>query len=177
MLGPRPDPPHCSSLVPPEEAVSHGNHCQGESDADADIEDTDCRFTHKHTLQEPGGLQRISSRRRKRPRVTRQDTTESEDDGGRSQRAPPRWSLRLSPHRTPLVIGRPSPKAQTTSSSSSPEASRGFRQAISLDLSPTWFPPPPAFRNAVPWRSNMIPLVSPTTLPECTGRGLTKDFK
>ncbi|XP_068164244.1 uncharacterized protein si:ch211-63p21.1 isoform X1 [Antennarius striatus] len=65
---------------------------QGESDADADIEDTDCR------LQEPGSLQRISSRRRKRPRVARQDTTESEDDGGRSY-ASNRWNLRLSPER------------------------------------------------------------------------------
>lgn len=88
---------------------------QGDSDADADIEDTDCR------LQEPGSLQRISSRRRKRPRIARQDTTESEDDGGRSHRSH-RWSLRLSPHRAhnrtlleesvsqvrPLVICRPS---------------------------------------------------------------------
>ncbi|XP_063756286.1 uncharacterized protein si:ch211-63p21.1 isoform X2 [Eleginops maclovinus] len=87
---------------------------QGESDADADIEDTDCR------LQEPGSLQRISSRRRKRPRVARQDTTESEDDGGRSHRTH-RWNLRLSPDRAhsrtileesisqvrPLVICRP----------------------------------------------------------------------
>ncbi|XP_028998446.1 uncharacterized protein si:ch211-63p21.1 isoform X2 [Betta splendens] len=91
---------------------------QGESDADADIEDTDCR------LQEPGSLQRISSRRRKRPRVARQDTTESEDDGGRSNRTH-RWNLRLSPDRThsriileesisqvrPLVICRPSVKS------------------------------------------------------------------
>ncbi|XP_046907696.1 uncharacterized protein si:ch211-63p21.1 isoform X2 [Hypomesus transpacificus] len=88
---------------------------QGESDADADIEDADCR------LQEPGSLQRISSRRRRRPRVTRQDTTESEDDGGRSHRSH-RWNLRLSPHRAhgrtiqeesvsqvrPLVICQPS---------------------------------------------------------------------
>ncbi|KAM8897424.1 uncharacterized protein AB9W97_008828 isoform 1-T1 [Spinachia spinachia] len=87
---------------------------QGGSDADADIEDTDCR------LQEPGPLQRISSRRRKRPRVARQDTTESEDDGGRSCRTQ-RWPLRLSPARArsrtipeesvsqvrPLVILRP----------------------------------------------------------------------
>lgn len=49
-------------------------------------------------LQEPGSLQRISSRRRKRPRVSRQDTTESEDDGGRSHRSH-RWNLRLSPDR------------------------------------------------------------------------------
>ncbi|XP_030609981.1 uncharacterized protein LOC115797528 isoform X1 [Archocentrus centrarchus] len=87
---------------------------QGESDADADIEDTDCR------LHEPGSLQRISSRRRKRPRVARQDTTESEDDGGRSHRSH-RWNLRLSPDRAhsrtileesisqvrPLIICRP----------------------------------------------------------------------
>uniref|UniRef100_A0A3Q0QN90 Si:ch211-63p21.1 n=1 Tax=Amphilophus citrinellus TaxID=61819 RepID=A0A3Q0QN90_AMPCI len=86
---------------------------QGESDADADIEDTDC-------LHEPGSLQRISSRRRKRPRVARQDTTESEDDGGRSHRSH-RWNLRLSPDRAhsrtileesisqvrPLIICRP----------------------------------------------------------------------
>ncbi|KAL0970094.1 hypothetical protein UPYG_G00237070 [Umbra pygmaea] len=65
---------------------------QGDSDADADIEDTDCR------LHEQGSLQRISSRRRKRPRVARQDTTESEDDSGRSHRSP-RWNLRLSPQR------------------------------------------------------------------------------
>lgn len=92
---------------------------QGESDADADIEDTDCR------LQEPGSLQRISSRRRKRPRVARQDTTESEDDGGRSHRSH-RWNLRLSPDRAqsrtileesisqvrPLVICRPSVERQ-----------------------------------------------------------------
>ncbi|XP_010864236.2 uncharacterized protein si:ch211-63p21.1 isoform X1 [Esox lucius] len=88
---------------------------QGDSDADADIEDTDCR------LHEPGSLQRISSRRRKRQRIARQDTTESEDDGGRSHRSH-RWNLRLSPHRAhnrtileesisqvrPLVICRPS---------------------------------------------------------------------
>ncbi|KAK0134106.1 hypothetical protein N1851_030327 [Merluccius polli] len=107
---------------------------QGESDADADIEDTDCR------LQEPGVLQRISSRRRKRPRLTRQDTTESEDDGGRSQRMP-RWNPRLSPHRVhsrtileesvsqvrPLVIRRLSAEIQTTSR---PEASRDPKQAL-----------------------------------------------
>ncbi|XP_026122330.1 uncharacterized protein LOC113105467 isoform X2 [Carassius auratus] len=68
-------------------------HLQGDSDADADIEDTDSR------LQIVGSLQRISSRKRKRQRITRQDTTESEDDGGRSHRTH-RWSLRLSPHRT-----------------------------------------------------------------------------
>ncbi|XP_074555472.1 uncharacterized protein LOC141811348 [Halichoeres trimaculatus] len=92
---------------------------QGDSDADADIEDTDCR------LQEPGSLQRISSRRRKRPRVARQDTTESEDDGGRSHRSH-RWNLRLSPDRAhsrtileesisqvrPLVICRQSAEKQ-----------------------------------------------------------------
>ncbi|XP_008298458.1 uncharacterized protein LOC103371025 isoform X2 [Stegastes partitus] len=92
---------------------------QGESDADADIEDTDCR------LQDPGSLQRISSRRRKRPRVARQDTTESEDDGGRSHRSH-RWNLRLSPDRAhsrtileesisqvrPLVICQPNAERQ-----------------------------------------------------------------
>uniref|UniRef100_A0A3P8RPI9 Si:ch211-63p21.1 n=1 Tax=Amphiprion percula TaxID=161767 RepID=A0A3P8RPI9_AMPPE len=91
---------------------------QGESDADADIEDTDC-------LQDPGSLQRISSRRRKRPRVARQDTTESEDDGGRSHRTH-RWNLRLSPDRAhsrtileesisqvrPLVICQPNAERQ-----------------------------------------------------------------
>ncbi|CAL8376844.1 unnamed protein product [Gadus morhua 'NCC'] len=109
---------------------------QGESDADADIEDTDCR------LQEPGSLQRISSRRRKRPRPTRQDTTESEDDGGRSQRTP-RWNPRLSPHRghsrtileesvsqvRPLVIRRPSAEVQTAGS---PEASEAPSSAVAL---------------------------------------------
>ncbi|XP_077400459.1 uncharacterized protein LOC144035034 isoform X2 [Vanacampus margaritifer] len=87
---------------------------QGESDADADIEDADCR------LQEPGSLQRISSRRRKRQRLARQDTTESEDDGGLTHGSH-RWNLRLSPDRThsrtileesisqvrPLIISRP----------------------------------------------------------------------
>ncbi|KAG9330874.1 hypothetical protein JZ751_021816 [Albula glossodonta] len=91
---------------------------QGDSDADADIEDTDSR------LQEGGSLQRMSSRRRRRQRITRQDTTESEDDGGRSNRAH-RWSLRLSPHRShsrtileesvsqvrPLVLYRPCGRA------------------------------------------------------------------
>ncbi|XP_066579109.1 uncharacterized protein LOC136768694 [Amia ocellicauda] len=95
--------PECVQAVP-----------QGESDADADIEDTDNR------LQEAESLQRISSKRRRRQRITKQDTTESEDDGGRSHRVH-RWNLRLSPHRThsrtieeesvsqvrPLVLGRP----------------------------------------------------------------------
>ncbi|TSY83970.1 Kelch-like protein 33 [Bagarius yarrelli] len=67
---------------------------QRESDADADIEDADTRL---HVV---GSLQRISSKKRKRQRVTRQDTTESEDDGGQSHRNH-RWSLRLSPHRSP----------------------------------------------------------------------------
>ncbi|KAM9401069.1 uncharacterized protein ACWYII_030761 isoform 3-T5 [Salvelinus alpinus] len=103
---------HVTHTVQEECALSDP---QGDSDADADIEDTDCR------LQEPGSLQRISSRRRKRPRIARQDTTESEDDGGRSHRSH-RWNLRLSPHRAhnrtlleesvsqvrPLVICRPS---------------------------------------------------------------------
>ncbi|XP_070849358.1 uncharacterized protein [Chaetodon trifascialis] len=111
---------------------------QGESDADADIEDTDCR------LQEPGSLQRISSRRRKRPRVARQDTTESEDDGGRSHRSH-RWNLRLSPDRAhsrtileesisqvrPLVICRPNVERQRSPT----EASRGSRRLLSLWLS------------------------------------------
>ncbi|KAM9834542.1 uncharacterized protein si:ch211-63p21.1 [Syngnathus typhle] len=93
---------------------------QGESDADADIEDADCR------LQEPGSLQRISSRRRKRQRLARQDTTESEDDGSLSH-ASRRWNLRLSPDRThsrtileesisqvrPLVISRSSANKRT----------------------------------------------------------------
>ncbi|XP_064198212.1 uncharacterized protein si:ch211-63p21.1 isoform X3 [Anguilla rostrata] len=87
---------------------------QGDSDADADIEDTDNR------LQGGSPLQRMSSRRRRRQRLARPDTTESEDDGGRSHRTH-RWSLRLSPHRThnrtileesvsqvrPLVLCRP----------------------------------------------------------------------
>ncbi|KAM9836905.1 uncharacterized protein ACBR49_019318 [Aulostomus maculatus] len=108
---------------------------QGESDADADIEDTDSR------LQEPGSLQRISSRRRKRPRVARQDTTESEDDGGRSHRSH-RWNLRLSPDRAhsrtileesisqvrPLVICRPNVEKQT----SPVEASKGSKGLVSL---------------------------------------------
>ncbi|XP_068581683.1 uncharacterized protein si:ch211-63p21.1 [Cebidichthys violaceus] len=106
---------------------------QGESDADADIEDTDCR------LPEPGPLQRISSRRRKRPRVARQDTTESEDDGGRSHRSH-RWNLRLSPDRgapsrtileesvsqvRPLVICRPNAEAPA-------ELPRGSKRLTSL---------------------------------------------
>ncbi|KAM4714352.1 uncharacterized protein FYW61_019370 isoform 1-T1 [Anableps anableps] len=92
---------------------------QGESDADADIEDTDCR------IQEHSSLQRISSRRRKRPRVARQDTTESEDDGGRSHKSH-RWNLRLSPDRAhsrtileesvsqvrPLIISGPNVEKQ-----------------------------------------------------------------
>ncbi|XP_057711386.1 uncharacterized protein si:ch211-63p21.1 [Corythoichthys intestinalis] len=105
---------------------------QGESDADADIEDADCR------LQEPGSLQRISSRRRKRQRLARQDTTESEDDGGLSH-ASHRWNLRLSPDRThsrtileesisqvrPLIISRskqrePAPEPRTWTPSLAP---------------------------------------------------------
>lgn len=70
---------------------------QGDSDADADIEDTDSRL-HEH-----GSLQRISSRRRKRPRIARQDTTESEDDGGRSNRSH-RWNLRLSPAHNRTIL-------------------------------------------------------------------------
>ncbi|XP_041820817.1 uncharacterized protein si:ch211-63p21.1 [Chelmon rostratus] len=108
---------------------------QGESDADADIEDTDCR------LQEPGSLQRISSRRRKRPRVARQDTTESEDDGGRSHRSH-RWNLRLSPDRAhsrtileesisqvrPLVICRPNVERQRSPA----DVPRGSGRLLSL---------------------------------------------
>lgn len=96
---------------------------QGESDADADIEDTDCR------IQEHSSLQRISSRRRKRPRVARQDTTESEDDGGRSHKSQ-RWNLRLSPDRAhsrtileesvsqvrPLIISAPNVEKQKSPS-------------------------------------------------------------
>lgn len=108
---------------------------QGESDADADIEDTDNR------LQEPGSLQRISSRRRKRPRVARQDTTESEDDGGRSHRSH-RWNLRLSPDRAqsrtileesisqvrPLIICQPNAEKEKSPS----ELSRGSKRLMSL---------------------------------------------
>ncbi|XP_041925305.1 uncharacterized protein si:ch211-63p21.1 isoform X2 [Alosa alosa] len=54
---------------------------------------------HWLRLQVAGSLQRVSSRKRKRQRITRQDTTESEDDGGQTQRTH-RWNLRLSPHRT-----------------------------------------------------------------------------
>ncbi|KAL4604827.1 hypothetical protein GN956_G25551 [Arapaima gigas] len=102
---------------------------QGESDADADIEDTDCRFP------EAGSLHRISSRRRRRPRVARQDTTESEDDGGRSHRGH-RWNLRLSPHRThsrtileesvsqvrPLVLCRPCAGPQQSGATEVPKS-------------------------------------------------------
>uniref|UniRef100_A0A3P8WZQ7 Si:ch211-63p21.1 n=1 Tax=Cynoglossus semilaevis TaxID=244447 RepID=A0A3P8WZQ7_CYNSE len=102
---------------------SEGYGTEGESDADADIEDTD-------GLHESGSLQRISSRRRKRPRVARQDTTESEDDGGKNHK-PQRWNLRLSPDRAhsrtilefqesisqvrPLIICRPNVEGQKTS--------------------------------------------------------------
>ncbi|XP_023202263.1 uncharacterized protein LOC102230063 isoform X2 [Xiphophorus maculatus] len=103
---------------------------QGESDADADIEDTDCR------IQEHSSLQRISSRRRKRPRVARQDTTESEDDGGRSHKSH-RWNLRLSPDRAhsrtileesvsqvrPLIITGPNVEKQKSPS----DGSRGSK--------------------------------------------------
>ncbi|XP_034020603.1 uncharacterized protein si:ch211-63p21.1 [Thalassophryne amazonica] len=113
---------------------------QGESDADADIEDTDSR------LQEPGSLQRISSRRRKRPRVARQDTTESEDDGGRSHRTH-RWNLRLSPDRThsrtileesisqvrPLVICQPTAEKLKTP----PDVSQDSTWLVSLWPSPS----------------------------------------
>uniref|UniRef100_A0AAV2KUW7 Gypsy retrotransposon integrase-like protein 1 n=1 Tax=Knipowitschia caucasica TaxID=637954 RepID=A0AAV2KUW7_KNICA len=85
---------------------------QGDSDADADIEDTDSR------LQEAGSLHRISSRRRKRPRISRQDTTESEDDGGHSHRTH-RWNLRLSPshsHSRPIMEESISQAARSYSS-------------------------------------------------------------
>uniref|UniRef100_A0A3Q3J200 Uncharacterized protein n=1 Tax=Monopterus albus TaxID=43700 RepID=A0A3Q3J200_MONAL len=109
---------HCGKNRVMITRYSEGYGTEGESDADADIEDADC-------LQEPGSLQRISSRRRKRPRVARQDTTESEDDGGRSHRSH-RWNLRLSPDRAhsrtileesisqvrPLVICQPNIERQ-----------------------------------------------------------------
>uniref|UniRef100_A0A3Q3AFL3 Si:ch211-63p21.1 n=1 Tax=Kryptolebias marmoratus TaxID=37003 RepID=A0A3Q3AFL3_KRYMA len=109
---------HCGKNRVMLTRYSEGYGTEGDSDADADIEDTDC-------LQEPSSLQRISSRRRKRPRVARQDTTESEDDGGRSHRSH-RWNLRLSPERAqsrtileesvsqvrPLVISGPNVERQ-----------------------------------------------------------------
>ncbi|XP_066516339.1 uncharacterized protein si:ch211-63p21.1 [Hoplias malabaricus] len=114
---------------------------QGDSDADADIEDTDSR------LQVTGSLQRISSRKRKRQRITRQDTTESEDDGGRSHRTH-RWSLRLSPHRThnrtileesvsqvrPLVICRCN-AVENAALSDKPQRGRWMQKAWPLSLS------------------------------------------
>ncbi|XP_012678177.2 uncharacterized protein si:ch211-63p21.1 [Clupea harengus] len=118
---------------------------QGESDADADIEDTDSR------LQVDGSLQRISSRKRKRQRITRQDTTESEDDGGRSHKTH-RWNLRLSPHRThnktileesvsqvrPLVLCRcTAGEGQTTQA----DAPKGTRKLL-LALWPSSFSSP-----------------------------------
>ncbi|KAK1792630.1 hypothetical protein P4O66_012574 [Electrophorus voltai] len=109
-----------------EECVQ--SDAQGESDADADIEDTDSR------LQDVGSLQRISLRKRKRQRIARQDTTESEDDGGWCQRTH-RWSLRLSPHRPhnrtileesisqvrPLVISRCNAVEPLAASSNEPQ--------------------------------------------------------
>ncbi|XP_054914680.1 uncharacterized protein si:ch211-63p21.1 isoform X1 [Poeciliopsis prolifica] len=114
---------------------------QGESDADADIEDTDCR------IQEHSSLQRISSRRRKRPRVARQDTTESEDDGGRSHKSH-RWNLRLSPDRAhsrtileesvsqvrPLVITGPNVEKQKSRSDGSRGSKLTFLWPSSLPL-------------------------------------------
>ncbi|XP_017570752.1 uncharacterized protein si:ch211-63p21.1 [Pygocentrus nattereri] len=115
---------------------------QGESDADADIEDTDSR------LQVVGSLQRISSRKRKRQRIARQDTTESEDDGGRSHRTH-RWSLRLSPHRThnrtileesisqvrPLVICRCNALETPAASDNKPQRGRWLLKAWPFSLS------------------------------------------
>ncbi|XP_063043373.1 uncharacterized protein si:ch211-63p21.1 isoform X2 [Engraulis encrasicolus] len=128
-------PTYCDQHQQPEEGVQ--SDPQGESDADADIEDTDSR------VQVSGSLQRISSRKRKRQRITRQDTTESEDDGGKCQK-PHRWNLRLSPHHAqsktileesvsqvrPLVLsprsgaeGHNTTKTVTTTSSSSSSGS------------------------------------------------------
>ncbi|XP_078473678.1 uncharacterized protein LOC144735131 isoform X2 [Lampetra planeri] len=63
-----------------------------DSDIDADVEDESSR------LLDASGLQRTSSRRRRRMKPVRQDTTESEDDASAVVKRP-RWSLRLSPHR------------------------------------------------------------------------------
>uniref|UniRef100_A0A1A7Y2H1 Uncharacterized protein n=1 Tax=Iconisemion striatum TaxID=60296 RepID=A0A1A7Y2H1_9TELE len=118
---------------------------QGDSDADADIEDTDCR------LQDTSSLQRISSRRRKRPRVARQDTTESEDDGGRSHRSH-RWNIRLSPDRAqsrtileesvsqvrPLVISGPNMEKQKSPAESLRGAKLTSLFASSLSLPVTF---------------------------------------
>ncbi|KAF4111654.1 uncharacterized protein si:ch211-63p21.1 [Onychostoma macrolepis] len=117
-------------------------HLQGDSDADADIEDTDSR------LQIVGSLQRISSRKRKRQRITRQDTTESEDDGGRSHRTH-RWSLRLSPHRThnrtileesisqvrPLIICRCAARETQTATDDKPNSGKWSLTVFPVPLS------------------------------------------
>ncbi|XP_039505342.1 uncharacterized protein si:ch211-63p21.1 isoform X2 [Pimephales promelas] len=119
------------------------SHPQGDSDADADIEDTDSR------LQIAGSLQRISSRKRKRQRLTRQDTTESEDDGGRSHRTH-RWSLRLSPHRShnrtileesvsqvrPLVICRCAARDSQSVTDDKPAGGKWLLTAFPVPLSP-----------------------------------------
>lgn len=124
-----------------EECVQ--SHPQGDSDADADIEDTDSR------LQIAGSLQRISSRKRKRQRITRQDTTESEDDGGRSHRTH-RWSLRLSPHRShnrtileesvsqvrPLVICRCAARDTQSVADDKPAGGTWLLTAFPVPLSP-----------------------------------------
>ncbi|XP_075884031.1 uncharacterized protein LOC142889284 [Nelusetta ayraudi] len=141
---------------------------QGESDADADIEDTDCR------LQEPGSLQRISSRRRKRPRVSRQDTTESEDDGGRSHRSH-RWNLRLSPDRAqsrtileesisqvrPLVICRPSVQSQR----SALEAHDGGGTRVLMSLWPSSLSLPLLLLFSLPLSLSLIILIVSFILP------------
>ncbi|XP_028649392.1 uncharacterized protein si:ch211-63p21.1 [Erpetoichthys calabaricus] len=124
----------------------------GESDADADVEDAESR------LQETQPLQRVSSKRRRRPRIVKQDTTESEDDGGRNQRTH-RWNLRLSPHHgpnkpiieesisqmRPLVLGKstaiserdsPSPKRCKTATSHSLFHTFTWSLAISFFILP-----------------------------------------
>ncbi|XP_038631945.1 chromobox protein homolog 8-like isoform X2 [Scyliorhinus canicula] len=85
----------------------------GGSDGDADVEDAEGR------LRESEILHRTSSKRRRRPKLVKQDTTESEDDSGRHSERPHRWNLRLSPQKEsrpsaeesvsqirPLVLGR-----------------------------------------------------------------------
>ncbi|XP_067870563.1 polycomb group protein Pc [Heterodontus francisci] len=85
----------------------------GGSDGDADVEDAEGR------LRDTEILHRTSSKRRRRPKIVKQDTTESEDDCSRHRERPHRWSLRLSPQREtrsiaeesvsqirPLLLGR-----------------------------------------------------------------------
>ncbi|XP_060772901.1 uncharacterized protein si:ch211-63p21.1 isoform X3 [Neoarius graeffei] len=141
---------------------------QRESDADADVEDADTSSAAGNQpyptltsaahgispldlwsrLQVVGSLQRISSRKRRRQRVTRQDTTESEDDGGQSHRNH-RWSLRLSPHRSPnrtileesisqvrpLVICHCNPADTPTASDNHPDKGKWSRQIWSFSHS------------------------------------------